>query len=183
MKPTKFSPNQSLLGAAMALRRATIREGRPFPLGATWDGLGVNFALFSAHATKVELCIFDDAGEKEIERFDLPEYTDEVWHGYLPTARPGTVYGYRVHGPYEPDAGHRFNPNKLLIDPYAKQLVGELQWSSELFGYRLDHPDKDKSYDERDSAPCMLEMPGHRSGLYLGHIPQARDVLGAYHHL
>ena len=153
MKPTKFSPNQSLLGAAMALRRTTIREGRPFPLGATWDGLGVNFALFSAHATRVELCIFDDSGENEIERFDLPEYTDEVWHGYVPTARPGTVYGYRVHGPYEPDAGHRFNPNKLLIDPYAKQLVGELQWAPELFGYRLDHPDKDKSFDERDSAP------------------------------
>ena len=75
----------------------------------------------------------------------------------MPTARPGTVYGYRVHGPYEPDAGHRFNPNKLLIDPYAKQLVGELQWGPELFGYQLDHPDKDKSYDERDTAPCMLK--------------------------
>ena len=153
----KSSPNQSLLGAAMALRRSTIREGKPFPLGATWDGLGVNFALFSAHASRVELCIFDDAGENEIERFDLPEYTDEVWHGYLPTARPGTVYGYRVHGPYEPDAGHRFNPNKLLIDPYAKQLVGELRWSPELFGYQLDHPDKDKSFDGRDSAPYMLK--------------------------
>src|SRR4051812_17465576 len=153
----KSSPNQSLLGAAMALRRSTIREGKPFPLGATWDGLGVNFALFSAHATKVELCIFDDAGEKEIERFDLPEYTDEVWHGYVPTARPGTVYGYRVHGAYEPDAGHRFNPNKLLIDPYARQLVGELRWAPELFGYQLDHPDKDKSYDGRDSAPYMLK--------------------------
>jgi glycogen operon protein len=149
------SPNQSLLGAALLLRRATIREGKPFPLGATWDGLGVNFALFSAHATKVELCIFDDSGAVEIERFDLPEYTDEVWHGYLPTARPGTVYGYRVHGPYEPDAGHRFNPSKLLIDPYAKQLVGQLQWGPELFGYQLNHPDKDKSYDERDSAPSM----------------------------
>ena len=84
MNLTKSSPNQSLLGAAMALRRTTIREGKPFPLGATWDGLGVNFALFSAHATKVELCLFDDAGETEIERIDLPEYTDEVWHGYRP---------------------------------------------------------------------------------------------------
>ena len=183
MKPTKFSPNQSLLGAAMALRRATIREGRPFPLGATWDGLGVNFALFSAHATKVELCIFDDAGENEIERFDLPEYTDEVWHGYVPTARPGTVYGYRVHGPYEPDAGHRFNPNKLLIDPYAKQLVGELQWSSELFGYRLDHPDKDKSYDERDSAPYMLKCRVIDPAFTWGASRKRGDVLGAYHHL
>jgi isoamylase len=133
----------------------TLRAGKPFPLGATWDGLGVNFALFSANATKVELCIFDDEGEREIERIELPEYTDEVWHGYLPTARPGTVYGYRVHGPYEPDAGHRFNPNKLLIDPYAKQLVGSLRWGPELFGYTLDHPDKDKSFDERDSAPLV----------------------------
>ena len=157
MKPIKPSPNQSLLGAAMAWRRSTIREGKPFPLGATWDGLGVNFALFSAHATRVELCIFDEAGENEIERFVLPEYTDEVWHGYLPTARPGTVYGYRVHGPYEPDAGHRFNPNKLLIDPYAKQLVGELKWAPELFGYQIDHPDTDKSFDGRDSAPYMLK--------------------------
>lgn len=139
----------------MLLRRASMREGRPFPLGATWDGLGVNFALFSAHATKVELCVFDDGGEEEIERYDLPEYTDEVWHGYLPTARPGTIYGFRVHGPYEPDVGHRFNPNKLLIDPYAKQLVGQLSWGPELFGYQLDHPEKDRSYDERDSAPRM----------------------------
>ena len=129
-----------------------VREGKPFPLGATWDGLGVNFALFSAHATKVELCLFDIEGKEELERIELPEYTDEVWHGYLPTARPGTVYGYRVYGPYEPKAGHRFNHHKLLIDPYAKQLVGELKWGPELFGYQLDSPDKDLSFDERDSA-------------------------------
>jgi glycogen operon protein len=91
-----------LLQAAQLLGLVTIAEGRPFPLGATWDGLGVNFALFSAHATKVELCLFDDSGETELERIELPEYTDEVWHGYLPTGRPGMVYGYRVHGPYEP---------------------------------------------------------------------------------
>ncbi len=132
--------------------RFSLREGRPFPLGATWDGLGVNFSLFSAHATKVELCLFDNGGEREIERIELPEYTDEVWHGYLPEARPGTVYCYRVHGPYEPEAGHRFNPNKLLIDPYAKQLVGALTWGPELFGYTLDHKDKDLSFDDRDSA-------------------------------
>jgi isoamylase len=132
--------------------RTGIREGRPFPLGATWDGLGVNFALFSAHATKVELCLFDESGMTELERIELPEYTDEVWHGYLPAARPGTTYGYRVYGPYDPEAGHRFNPNKLLIDPYAKQLVGELKWGPELFGYTLDSPDKDLSFDERDSA-------------------------------
>ncbi|MCQ8780754.1 glycogen debranching protein GlgX [Mangrovibrevibacter kandeliae] len=138
--------------AAVPTQRATVREGRPFPLGATWDGLGVNFAIFSANATKVELCLFDNDGETEIERVELPEYTDEVWHGYLPEARPGTVYGFRVYGPYEPDAGHRFNHNKLLIDPYAKQLVGNLQWGPELFGYQLDSPDKDLSFDERDSA-------------------------------
>ena len=141
-----------LAQAAQLLRRSAVREGRPFPLGATWDGLGVNFALFSAHATKVELCLFDDTGQTEVERIELPEYTDEVWHGYLPTARPGLVYAYRVHGPYEPDAGHRFNPNKLVIDPYARQLVGQLQWGPELFGYKIGDPDKDKSFDDRDNV-------------------------------
>jgi isoamylase len=136
------------------VRKSRVREGLPFPLGATWDGLGVNFALFSAHATRVELCLFDDDG-KEVERIALPEYTDEVWHGYLPDVRPGQLYGYRVHGPYEPDAGHRFNPNKLLLDPYAKQLVGELEWSDALFGYTPGHRDADLSFDQRDSAPYM----------------------------
>ncbi|MGF7163452.1 glycogen operon protein [Rhodoligotrophos appendicifer] len=135
-----------------AVIRSVIREGRPFPLGATWDGLGVNFAIFSAHATKVELCLFDTQGKTELERIELPEYTDEVWHGYLPAARPGTVYGYRVYGPYEPDVGHRFNHNKLLIDPYAKQLVGRVNWGDELFGYTIGSPDQDLSFDERDSA-------------------------------
>src|SRR4051812_46232089 len=133
--------------------RNRLREGQPFPLGATWDGLGVNFALFSANAKRVELCLFDMEGKQELERLEMPEYTDEVWHCYLPDARPGTVYGYRVHGPYEPDAGHRFNPNKLLLDPYARQLVGELQWHDALFGYSIGHADKDLSFDERDSAP------------------------------
>ena len=133
--------------------RPRIREGLPYPLGANWDGLGVNFALFSANATKVELCLFDLAGEKELERIELPEYTDEVWHCYLPDARPGTVYGYRVHGPYEPDAGHRFNANKLLIDPYARKLIGRMQWHDALFGYTIGHKDGDLSFDERDSAP------------------------------
>jgi glycogen operon protein len=128
-----------------------VREGHSFPLGATWDGTGVNFALFSANARKVELCLFDIEGKRELERIELPEYTDEVWHGYLPDARPGTVYGYRVHGAYEPAAGHRFNPNKLLIDPYAKQLVGELTCDPAVFGYTLDSPDKDLSFDTRDS--------------------------------
>ena len=141
--------------AAAAIQRAMrLREGRPFPLGATWDGLGVNFALFSAHATKVELCLFDAKGERELERIVMPEYTDEVFHCYLPDARPGTVYGYRVHGPYEPENGHRFNPNKLLLDPYAKGLVGALKWDPSHFGYQMESGD-DLSFDERDSAPFM----------------------------
>ena len=135
-------------------QRSRIREGRPNPLGATWDGLGVNFALYSRNATRVELCLFDERG-REQERIPLPEYTDEVWHGYLPDARPGQLYGYRVHGPYAPDAGHRFNHNKLLLDPYAKQIVGELKWAPHLFGYTIGHRDKDLSFDRRDSAAFM----------------------------
>ncbi|MDH1265207.1 glycogen debranching protein GlgX, partial [Pseudomonas sp. GD03944] len=140
------------MSTARNRQHSRVTEGNPFPLGATWDGLGVNFALFSAHATRVELCLFDDQGKHEIERIELPEYTDEIWHGYLPDARPGQVYGYRVYGPYEPEAGHRFNHNKLLIDPYAKQLVGKLEWSEALFGYTIGHEDGDLSFDERDSA-------------------------------
>ncbi|WP_213880131.1 glycogen debranching protein GlgX [Pseudomonas sp. dw_358] len=145
-----------------------IREGLPFPLGASWDGLGVNFALFSANATKVELCIFDAAGETELERIELPEYTDEIYHGYLPDAHPGLIYGYRVYGPYDPENGHRFNHHKLLIDPYAKQLVGGLKWSESLFGYTIGHPDGDLSFDERDSAPyvpkCKVIDPAYTWG-------------------
>lgn len=149
-----------------------IAEGQPFPLGATWDGLGVNFALFSAHATKVELCLFDAQGKQELERIELPEYTNEIWHGYLPDAHPGMVYGYRVYGPYEPDAGHRFNPNKLLIDPYAKQLVGELRWSDRLFGYTLGSPDADLSFDDRDSAACMPKARVIDPAFTWGHHPR-----------
>ncbi len=130
-----------------------IQEGRPFPQGATWTGLGVNFALFSANATKVELCLFDDAGETEVGRVALPEYTNEIFHGFLPDARPGTVYGYRVHGPYEPENGHRFNPNKLVLDPYAKAVVGQIKWAPELFGYVMG--EEDTTFDERDSAAFM----------------------------
>jgi glycogen operon protein len=132
-----------------------LTEGLPHPLGATWDGLGVNFAIFSANATKVELCLFDETGERELERVELPEYTDEVWHGYLADTRPGTIYGYRVHGPYEPACGHRFNPNKLLIDPYAKALMGQIAWNPAHFAYRQDAPEGDLSFDDRDSAPFM----------------------------
>ena len=136
------------------VRASRVVEGLPHPLGATWDGIGVNFALFSANATRVELCLFDQEGRVELERIELPEYTDEVWHGYLPNARPGTVYGYRVHGPWEPEAGHRFNANKLLLDPYAKGHVGELIWGPEVFGYRYETGD-DLLLDDRDSAGHM----------------------------
>jgi glycogen operon protein len=131
-----------------------IKEGRPYPRGATWDGQGTNFALFSAHATAVEVCLFDDRGEREVERIPLPEYTDEMWHGYLPSVRPGTIYGYRVHGPYEPEAGHRFNPHKLLLDPYACGHFGDLTWDPAVFGYELESGD-DRTFDTRDSAPFM----------------------------
>ena len=134
---------------------ARVWPGQPYPLGATWDGKGVNFALFSAHAEKVELCLFDHSGAHEEARIVLPEYTDEVWHCYLPEIRPGQLYGYRVHGPYDPDAGHRFNPNKLLLDPYAKAISGQLRWSDALFGYRVGGPREDLAIDRRDSARYM----------------------------
>ncbi|HEX5787748.1 MAG TPA: glycogen debranching protein GlgX [Woeseiaceae bacterium] len=137
------------------VRRSRVEVGAPFPQGATWDGRGVNFSLFSANATKVELCLFDREGRQELERIELPEYTSEIYHGYLPDARPGQAYGYRVHGPYAPDAGHRFNPNKLLLDPYAKQHTGELTWDPALFGYTIGAKDADLSFDTRDSAPFM----------------------------
>ena len=105
--------------------------------GASYDGRGVNFALFSAHATRVELCLFDNNGRREIARLPLPRRTEQVWHGYAAGLGPGQLYGYRVHGPYEPHNGHRFNPNKLLLDPYARQLSGPLRWHDALFGYRL----------------------------------------------
>jgi glycogen operon protein len=132
-----------------------IWEGDATQLGATWDGLGVNFSLFSANAKKVELCLFDPTGKQEVQRIELPEYTDEIWHGYLPDAAPGTVYAYRVHGPYEPEAGHRFNPNKLVLDPYAKAHIGQLKWGAELFGYILGAAGEDLTFDERDSAHLM----------------------------
>lgn len=129
--------------------------GSPNPLGATFDGLGINFAVFSAHAERIELCIFDKGGRREVARYELPEWTDEVWHGYLPDALPGLVYGYRAHGRYQPEQGHRFNPNKLLLDPYARRLVGSLRWTDALFGYRVRSPRADLSFDRRDSAPAM----------------------------
>ena len=131
-----------------------LSEGRPFPLGARHDGHGVNFALFSAHATRVELCLFDGDGH-ETARITLPEFTDSVWHVYVHDLPLGTVYGYRVHGPYEPLDGYRFNPNKLLLDPYALAHVGSLTWAPEIFGYEVGSPLADLSFDARDSAPFV----------------------------
>jgi glycogen operon protein len=136
-----------------AIAKSRIREGQSFPCGSSWDGKGTNFALFSAHATRVELCLFDRNG-RETERFDLPEYTNEIWHGYLPETGPGAYYGYRVHGPYEPEAGHRFNPNKLLLDPYAHAHAGSLKWDPACYGYKLETGD-DLTFSDSDSAPFM----------------------------
>ncbi|QCP85896.1 glycogen debranching enzyme GlgX [Cereibacter sphaeroides] len=163
-----------------------LREGRPFPLGATWDGSGTNFAIFSAHARKVELCLFDARGRREIARVALPEYTHEVWHGYLPEVRPGQLYGYRVHGPYEPQAGLRFNPNKLLIDPYALMLQGEVVWHDAVFGYRMGNARADLSFDRRDSAfvmpKCVVVDPAVTWGPdYPPNIPWAETIIYEAH--
>jgi len=134
----------------------TIWPGKPYPLGATWDGEGVNFALFSDHATGVELCLFDSpAAPHEYERISMPEQTDNVWHVYLPGARPGQLYGYRVYGPYDPEAGQRFNPAKLLVDPYAKALDRTPHWDTALFGYPLGDDYEDLTPDQQDSAPFV----------------------------
>ncbi|MGO1078196.1 glycogen debranching protein GlgX [Inquilinus sp. CA228] len=129
-----------------------IPAGRPWPLGATLTEDGVNFALFSAHAERVELCLFDAEGRQEVARRDLTARTDQVWHGFLPGAGAGTVYGFRVHGPYAPLDGHRFNPNKLLLDPYARGLAGGFHWDDSVHGYTRGDPAADLSFDPRDSA-------------------------------
>ncbi len=131
-----------------------MRPGTPFPLGATWDGLGVNFALYSQHAHKVELLFFSGPDAREASQtVVLPERTGPVWHGYLTGVYPGQRYGYRVHGPFEPGNGHRFNPHKVLLDPYAKALGRSLRWDNALFGYAIGDPGEDLSYSEADSAP------------------------------
>jgi glycogen operon protein len=164
------------------------RPGDPYPLGAVWDGAGVNFALFSEHATGVELALFDPRDPKrETHRIALRERTDQVWHVYLPEARPGLHYGYRVHGPYDPAAGHRFNPAKLVLDPYAKAIAGTVEWNDAMFGYRVGDPAGDLAPDDRDSAPFMpksvvvdtaftwgddapLRTPWHRTVIYEVHV-------------
>ena len=137
-------------------RHTRVWPGRPYPLGATWDGEGVNFALFSEHAEGVELCLYDPDARQPEARVQMREKTHQVWHCYLPEARPGLRYGYRVHGPYAPEQGHRFNPSKLLLDPYAKSIRGELKWSNQHFGYRIGSPRADLSIDRRNNAAQML---------------------------
>ena len=130
-----------------------IWPGRPYPLGATWDGSGTNFALYSEHAEKVELCLFDHAdSEQEARRIALREQTDMVWHAYLPDVLPGQVYGYRVYGPFKPEEGHRFNPHKVLLDPYAKAIARQARWADEMFGYKLKDAAADLTFDDRDNA-------------------------------
>ncbi|CAN5682146.1 glycogen debranching protein GlgX [soil metagenome] len=137
------------------MQTRTVWSGRPYPLGATWDGRGVNFALFSEHAEKVELCVFDPKGMHEVARINVREQSDHIWHACLPEARPGLLYGYRVHGPYDPNRGRRFNPHKLLLDPYAKAIVGQWRWTDALFGFNVASPDADLSLDSRDNA-CAI---------------------------
>ena len=132
-----------------------LETGAPYPLGATFDGVGVNFAVFSANADKIELCLFDPGGKRQIACLELPEWTDEIFHGYLPDATPGLLYGFRAHGRYEPENGHRFNPHKLLLDPYAKEIAGVVRWTDALHGYRVAGRRKDLSFDKRDSAAAM----------------------------
>ncbi len=165
-----------------------IMPGRPYPLGATWDGKGVNFALFSENATAVELCLFDSVeARKEIWRIKLTEYTNKIWHVYLTDARPGWLYGYRVYGPYQPASGHRFNPAKVLVDPYAKKIARRTRWDESMFGYRVGDPAEDLTQDDRDNAafaplaavvdPAFtwgedrpLRVPWHETIIYETHV-------------
>ncbi len=165
-----------------------MRPGRPYPLGATWDGLGVNFAIFSEHASKVELCLFASTEATcESLRLVLPEQTDQIWHCYLPGILPGQLYGYRVHGPYHPAQGLRFNPHKVLLDPYAKAIGRTITWGDEMYGYRIGDPTADLSFDVRDNAAhCLLaavvdtaftwgddrrpEVPWHETIIYEAHV-------------
>ncbi|MBA2707348.1 MAG: glycogen debranching enzyme GlgX, partial [Gemmatimonadaceae bacterium] len=166
--------------------RLRVWPGKPYPLGASWDGAGVNFSIFSEHATKVELCLFDSPESKqEKHRIALPEHTDMVWHGYLPDVEPGQLYGYRVHGPYAPSEGHRFNANKIILDPYAKAIGRDVTWDDSLFGYELGKDDS--SFDIRNNAACCPlasvidsaftwgedrppRIPWHKTMIYEAHV-------------
>ncbi len=138
-------------------RRLHTSHGDPYPLGATLNPNGVNFAIFSAHAEKIELCVFDDTGESELERIVLSGRTDDIWHVHVAGLSSGSVYGYRVYGPYEPHKGHRFNPHKLLLDPYAKHTVGRFEWTANMFAYDTEDLQQDLSFDTQDNAANMLK--------------------------
>jgi len=169
------------------MKPVKLWKGHYYPLGATWTGEGVNFALFSEHATGVELCLFDALNAPETTRIRLTERSEHVWHGFLPEVRPGQLYGYRVEGPYEPLKGHRFNAHKVLMDPYARAIAGQVQWADEMFGYTVGHADEDLSFDERDNASLVpksvvtdssfswgndtqLRRPFHESVIYEVHV-------------
>ena len=172
----------------LSLARIKPRPGVPYPLGATYDGSGVNFALASEGGTGVELCLFGEAeGNQETSRFEVAEQTDRVWHIYLPGIQPGQRYGYRVRGPYEPQTGNRFNNKKLVLDPYAKAIDRNLIWDDRLFGYQFDSPECDLSRDDSDSGSLMpksvvvdskfpwggdrrLNIPWHETVLYELHV-------------
>jgi isoamylase len=165
-----------------------IKPGSPYPLGATWDGAGVNFAIFSEHATKVELCLFDSATDSHEQlRIPLPEQTDQIWHGYMLGLLPGQLYGYRVYGPYQPELGHRFNPNKVVLGPYTKAIARTIQWNDAMYGYRIGDPSGDISFDNKDNADCCLlgavvdnaftwgddrhpRTPWHKTIIYEAHV-------------
>lgn len=165
-----------------------IYPGRPYPLGATWDGEGVNFALFADSATAVELCLFKNKDDEvESQQIKVNERSHQIWHVYLPGIKPGQLYGYRVDGPYEPQNGNRFNVNKLLIDPYAKAISGVIDWHDALYGYEIGSPDEDLSFSQMDSAPFIPKsvvidpnfdwegdvhpnIPYHQSIIYEAHV-------------
>ncbi len=193
LNPTSDSVRQATAPSTAASVAESIPfrvwPGRPYPLGATWDGAGVNFTLFSENATRVELCLFDSADDKQASRHvTLPECTDRVWHGYLPDVEPGQLYGYRVHGPYDPKNGHRFNPSKVMLDPYAKAIGRDITWDDSLFAYAMgEGGDEDLVMDGRDDAAfCPLaavldsaftwgddrapRIPWHKTLIYEVHV-------------
>lgn len=167
--------------------QTTIYPGVPYPLGATWDGEGVNFTLVTENATQVDLCLFDTPYGEETARIKLNDRSHHVWHGYIPEIKPGQLYGFRVHGPFEPEHGHRFNPNKLVIDPYAKAVSGNIRWDNAVFGYEIGNPHEDLSFSTTDSAPFVpksvvvdhrfnwegdkpLKIPYNKTVIYEAHV-------------
>src|ERR1700712_1311071 len=150
------TPRRALASTAAAdpIAGLSIEPGLPWPLGARFDGEGINFAVFSAIAQSIDLCIYDEAGKFEVARLRLPAHSAEVWHGYLRGAKPGLIYGLRARGPWRPERGHRFNPNKLLLDPYARDIVGRFNWDEDEFDADREFP---RQMDERDDAPHALK--------------------------